>query len=65
MSDHTDPFRDAREKDGISALEFSGETIPFILGLKDVRKSAKNWQEFSSNHPFKVVPVFGGLAHIL
>ena len=27
-----------------------------MLGLKDLRKTVKDWQSFSSDHPFKVVP---------
>ena len=56
MSDPRDPFKDARGKCPIHPTEFNGEQIPFVLGLKDLRKTVKDWQSFSSDHPFKVVP---------
>ena len=51
-----DPFGEARENSGIQITEFNGEKIPFVLRLKDLRKTVKDWQSFSSDHPFKVVP---------
>lgn len=51
-----DPFDESREKTGIKITQFNGETIPFVLRLKDLRKTVKDWQNFSSDHPFKVVP---------
>ena len=51
-----DPFRDKREESGLQFTDFDGESIPFILRLKDLRKTVKNWQSFSSDHPFQVVP---------
>ena len=56
MTDPRDPFKEARGKCPIHSTEFNGEEIPFVLGLKDLRKTAKDWQNFSSDHPFKVVP---------
>ena len=56
MPEHQDSFEEARASSGIQVTEFNGETLPFILRLKDLRKAAKNWQEFSSDHPFLVVP---------
>jgi cytochrome P450 len=56
MTDPRDPFKEARGKCPIYSTEFSGEEIPFVLRLKDLRKTAKDWQSFSSDHPFKVVP---------
>ena len=56
MSDPRDPFKEARGKCPIHSTEFNGEQIPFVLGLKDLRKTVKDWQSFSSDHPFKVVP---------
>jgi cytochrome P450 len=56
MTDPRDPFKEARGKCPIHSTEFSGEDIPFVLRLKDLRKTAKDWQNFSSDHPFKVVP---------
>ena len=56
MTDPRDPFKEARGKCPIHLTEFNGEEIPFVLGLKDLRKTVKDWQSFSSDHPFKVVP---------
>ena len=56
MTELLDPFKEARGKCPIHSTEFSGEDIPFVLRLKDLRKTAKDWQNFSSDHPFKVVP---------
>ena len=56
MTDPRDPFKEARGKCPIHSTEFNGEEIPFVLGLKDLRKTVKDWQSFSSDHPFKVVP---------
>ena len=51
-----DPFKEARQTCPVQMTEFKGEGIPFVLGLKDLRKTAKDWQSFSSDQPFKVVP---------
>ena len=51
-----DPFKKEREESGIKNTVFNGEQIPFVLGLKDLRKTVKDWESFSSDHPFKVVP---------
>ena len=51
-----DPFKKKREESGIKKTIFNGEEIPFVLRLKDLRNTAKDWHSFSSNHPFKVVP---------
>ena len=56
MPEHLDPFREARESSGLQITDFNGEQIPFVLRLKDLRKTVKDWQNFSSDHPFKVVP---------
>jgi cytochrome P450 len=56
MSCSEDPFRNARETSGTLMTEFNGESIPFVLLLKDLRKTVKDWETFSSNHPFQVVP---------
>ena len=56
MTVHQDPFREAREQSGVQNTEFNGEKIPFILRLKELRKTVKDWQNFSSDHPFNVVP---------
>jgi cytochrome P450 len=56
MSFTQDPFREARESTGVQMTNFNGERIPFVLRLKDLRKAVKDWETFSSDHPFKVVP---------
>jgi cytochrome P450 len=56
MSSTEDPFRKARETSGTLMTEFNGESIPFVLRLKDLRKTVKDWDTFSSDHPFQVVP---------
>ncbi len=50
----SDPFRDARRKDGILQCEFQGETLPMILRHGDVRQAARDWGAFSSDVPFRV-----------
>ena len=55
MPDHPAPFAEARSTRAILNTCFNGEQTPFILGLKDVRKAAKDWHSFSSDHPYKVV----------
>jgi len=49
-----DPFREARQKEGILKCPFQGENIPMILRHADVRAAAKDWQTFSSDAPFRV-----------
>jgi len=56
MPSTQDPFHEARGSSGVLMTEFNGEKIPFVLRLKDLRKTVKDWETFSSDHPFKVVP---------
>lgn len=49
-----DPFKAARQRDGVLAASLDGDTIPMILRLKDVRAAAKDWKTFSSDAPFRV-----------
>lgn len=49
-----DPFREARQQDGILKCPFQGEEIPMILRHAEVRSAAKDWQTFSSDAPFRV-----------
>jgi len=56
MNTSQDPFLHARELSGVQMTEFNGEQIPFVLRLKDLRKTVKDWDTFSSDHPFNVVP---------
>jgi cytochrome P450 len=54
MNNISDPFREARNKDGVLECEFQGEKVPMILRHEDVRKAAKDWKTFSSDAPFRV-----------
>ncbi len=54
MSQMPDPFREARNKDGILRCTFQGESIPMILRHHDVREACKDWKTFSSDAPFRV-----------
>jgi cytochrome P450 len=57
MPEHSnlrDPFREARQKDGVLRCPFQGETLPMILRHADVREAAKDWQTYSSDAPFRV-----------
>jgi cytochrome P450 len=54
MNNISDPFREARNKDGVLECKFQGEKVPMILRHEDVRKAAKDWKTFSSDAPFRV-----------
>ena len=54
MSQLPDPFREARDKDGVLRCKFQGEEIPMLLRHEDVREAAKDWKRFSSDAPFRV-----------
>ncbi len=54
INEISDPFREARNKDGVLECEFQGERIAMILGHEDVRRAAKDWKTFSSDAPFRV-----------
>lgn len=49
-----DPFRPAREKDGVLGAEFQGKTIPMLLRYKEVRAAAGDFRTFSNDAPFRV-----------
>ncbi len=49
-----DPFRAARQADGVMQCPFKGEPITMLLRYADVREAAKNWQDYSSDAPFRV-----------
>jgi hypothetical protein len=42
MSEAKDPFQKERQESGIKKTVFNGEEIPFVLGLKDLRKTVKD-----------------------
>ncbi|MEQ1843036.1 MAG: cytochrome P450, partial [Verrucomicrobiales bacterium] len=54
QSDLRDPFREARQKDGVLMCPFQGENLPMILRHAGVRQAAKDWATFSSDAPFRV-----------
>jgi len=54
MTSIDDPFRKARETDGVLRCPFQGDQIPMILRHEEVRRAAKDWQTFSSDAPFRV-----------
>ena len=51
---HPDPFKQARAEAPVLQCPFRGEPITMILRHEEVRKSAKDWQTFSSDAPFRV-----------
>lgn len=55
MTDPSDPFKCARESDGVLNVLGDGEDVTMLLKLKDVRKAAKDWKTFSSDHPLRVL----------
>ena len=54
IPDLSDPFREARSKDGVLQCPFQGEMVPMLLRHADVREAAKDWRTFSSDAPFRV-----------
>src|SRR5580765_4681750 len=54
MSEISDPFREARNNEGILRCPFQGENIPMILRHADLRDATKDWKRFSSDAPFRV-----------
>lgn len=49
-----DPFKKARQEEGVLAADLDGDTIPMFLRHKDVRDAARDWKTFSSDAPFRV-----------
>ena len=49
-----DGFKKLREETAVAELHYPEETIVAALSLKEVRKTAKNWQVFSSDAPGRV-----------
>ena len=54
MDPASDPFIEARRKDGVLLCNFQGETLPMILRHEEVRKAARDWKTYSSDAPFRV-----------
>lgn len=51
--DPLDPFKPARESDGFMSVRADDQDLTMLLKLKDVRKAAKDWKSFSSDHPLR------------
>ncbi|KAB2644830.1 MAG: cytochrome P450 [Verrucomicrobia bacterium] len=49
-----DPFREARERDGVLVNNFQGNDVPMVLRHSEVRAAAKDWQTLSSDAPMRV-----------
>jgi cytochrome P450 len=54
MDPASDPFIEARRKEGVLPCNFQGETVPMILRHEEVRKAARDWKTYSSDAPFRV-----------
>ena len=54
MDPASDPFIEARRKDGVLPCNFQGETVPMILRHEEIRKAARDWKTYSSDAPFRV-----------
>jgi|TARA_A200000113_G_C8834835_1_gene344891 cytochrome P450 len=55
MSANQDPLKKDRENGGLHIAQIDGESIPLILKLKEIRKTAKDWQTYSSDNPLMCV----------
>ena len=56
MNDPRDPFQNARATTGHQTMRAEGQDLPLILRLQDVRRTCKDWQTFSNDDPFMIVP---------
>ena len=56
MATPQDPFEEQRKETGIQVMRANGQDMPLLLRLQDVRKACKDWQAFSSDAPFLIVP---------
>jgi cytochrome P450 len=54
MSNHDDPFQEARAECPIYVGTFQGARVPMILRLRDVREAAKDTVKFSSDAPRRI-----------
>ncbi|NDF71177.1 MAG: cytochrome P450, partial [Betaproteobacteria bacterium] len=55
MPEHPDAFKKARAEGATLNVNCEDETLPLILRMQDVRKSAKDWKTFSSDNPLMCV----------
>ncbi|MFC7336630.1 cytochrome P450 [Haloferula chungangensis] len=49
-----DPFKKARQEAPVIATEFDGAPVAMILGFKEVKTAARDYETFSSDAPFRV-----------
>lgn len=49
-----DPFKEARREKPVIATEFDGDPVAMLIGYKEVRKAARDFETFSSDAPFRV-----------
>jgi len=49
-----DPFKQARERDGVLINNFQGNEVPMVLRHADLRAAARDWQALSSDAPMRV-----------
>ncbi|MEX1048980.1 MAG: cytochrome P450 [Akkermansiaceae bacterium] len=49
-----DPFKNARSEAPAIATEFDGDPVAMILGFKEVRAAARDFNTYSSDAPFRV-----------
>lgn len=54
MPPSPDPFRAARERDGVLPADFRGERVVMLLRHRDVRTAALDWKTYSSDAPGRV-----------
>jgi cytochrome P450 len=49
-----DPFKEKRQQSPVMATEFDGAPVAMILGYKEVKTAARDYETFSSDAPFRV-----------
>ena len=55
MSQQLDPFREDRERSGVTTAQAEGKEVPLILRLADIRKTCKDTETFSNDNPLMIV----------
>jgi cytochrome P450 len=56
MSAEQDPFKQQREQSGVQFMRAEGRDFPLFLRHADVKDACRDWQTFSSDDPFMIVP---------
>jgi cytochrome P450 len=54
IQNQPDPFGESRRKDGVLVNKFQGNPVPMILRHEDLRKTTKDWQNYSSDAPMRI-----------